>query len=128
MEERERKEDGHYLVFEVGGYPLAARIRDILGVYFEEARQGQEVMELSAIVGKGGSQSGYYLEVSGKEKNVLVKVDKVEPIKDLQLAVWLDFPKIMRRTGNKMVKGFFFDGSRMISLLDFEELLKKKER
>ncbi len=111
------------MVFEAGGYPLAAKLGQVRKAYFEgEAIPEGEILELGKILGRGQGESKYYLEVSASGRKIPVRVNKIEPIKDLQLAVWLEFPRLMRRPDNKMLKGFFFDGSRMIALLDFEQV------
>ena len=123
LEEKGRKQEEHYLVFEAGGYPLAARLSQIQKVYAQgETAPEEKAMDLGEIIGSKQKTGRYYLEVLAKGKTVPVLVDRIEPIKDLQLAVWLDFPGPMRRPGNKMIRGFFFDGSRMISLIDFMQV------
>ncbi len=115
------------MVFEAGGYPLAARLSQIRKVYGqEESAPEQGAVDLGELIGRKQKGGKYFLEVQGRGEMVPVQVDKIEPIKDLQLAVWLEFPRLMRRPGNKMIRGFFFDGSRMISLIDFDQVFSAR--
>jgi hypothetical protein len=121
--EIERNEEEHYLVFDICGYPLAVRISQVERVLDDDAPDsGLDVLDLAGIMGCAKTEAGFRLQIMIKDKIRSVRVDRVEPIKDLRLAVWLDFPKIMRRANNKMLEGFFFDGSRMISLINFERV------
>lgn len=121
--EQERKEEENYLVFDVGGYPLAVRISQLERVLDDDAPDsGMDTMDLAGLLGCRQKKAGFRLQIIIKDKIKSVQVDRVEPIKDLRLAVWLDFPNIMRRADNSMIEGFFFDGSRMISLINFERI------
>jgi len=116
-------------VFEAGGYTLAARLSQVRKVHFESGEADEKnAVDLGELLGSRQKLGRYYLEVLVKGDLIPVLVDKIEPIKDLQLAVWLDFPRIMRRSFNRMLKGFFFDGSRMISLIDFEQVFGEKDK
>ena len=123
MVEEAKKAEENYLVFEAGGLPLAVRISQVRRVLEKTALDpGMEILDLAKILNLKLKSSALGLEVIARNKTSSVLVDRVEPIKDLRLAVWLDFPRLMRRKNNRMIKGFFFDGSRMISLIDFEEI------
>jgi len=123
LDEIERKEEEHYVVFDVGRYPLAVRISQVERVLDDDAPDsGVDTLDLAGILGCKKERAGFRLQIMITDKIKSVQVDRVEPIKDLRLAVWLDFPKIMRRADNKMIEGFFFDGSRMISLINFERV------
>ncbi len=108
---------------------MAAGIGQIKKAYADdEARPEGETFALSSVFGRKPEVVSLCLEVLARGRKIPVLVDKIEPIKDLQLAVWLEFPRVMRRPENRMLKGFFFDGSRMISLIDFEQVLAGKGR
>ena len=127
METKEKR--GAYLIFESGGYALAVRLEQIERVW-EKSDLGfsGEVIDFGSILGVRDEELRYCLEVKSKGELRRVLVSKIEPIKDLQLAVWLDFPKIMRNKRNEMIEGFFFDGSRMISLIDLERVAWERVR
>jgi len=123
LAEKERKEGENFLVFDVGGYPLAVRISQVRKVMDKNSADPDlEMVDLTQILGNRMKTADFRLEVMMEGKAKSVPVDFVEPIKDLRLAVWLDFPKIMRRKNNKIIEGFFFDGSRMITLIDLERI------
>jgi chemotaxis signal transduction protein len=123
LAEKERKEGENFLVFEVGGYTLAVRIGQVLKVMDKNSADPDlEMVDLTEILGNRMKSADFRLEVMMEGKVKSVPVDYVEPIKDLRLAVWLDFPKIMRRKNNKIIEGFFFDGSRMVTLIDLERI------
>ncbi len=122
MVESAKKAEENYLVFEAGGFPWAVRISQVRRVLDKSALDPQmENLDLARMLGLELKQAGYALEIAVRDRTRAVLVDRVEPIKDLKLAIWLKFPQIMRRKNNRMVEGFFFDGLRMISLIDFEQ-------
>lgn len=111
------------MIFGVGGYPLAVRISQVERVLDDDTPEAvMDMLDLAGLLGCKLKKSGFRLQIIIKDKIKTVQADGVEPIKDLQLAVWLEFPAIMRRAENRMIEGFFFDGSRMISLINFERL------
>jgi hypothetical protein len=119
--EAERKYEEHFLVFDVGGYPLAVRISQVERVLDEDAPDSAvDPLDLAGMLGGKPAPDGFRLQILIRDKVRSVQVDQVEPIKDLRLAVWLEYPRIMRRAANRMLEGFFFDGSRMIALINFE--------
>lgn len=121
MEAKEKR--GGYLIFESGGYALAVRLEQVERVLEKDALGfSGEGVDFGSILGLKDEGANYCLEVKIKGELRRVLVSKIEPIKDLQLAVWLDFPKIMRDARNGMIEGFFFDGGRMISLIDLERV------
>jgi len=123
LTEAERKAEENYLVFEAGGFPLALRISQVVKVLDKQAAQpGTENLNLAEMLGAKTKKSEFRLELLVKDKIKSAAVDKVEPIKNLRLAIWLDFPGLMRRKHNQIIEGFFFDGSRMISLINLERL------
>lgn len=121
MTETGKKADENYLVFEAGGYPLAIRISQVRKVLARASLDpGVEKIDLGKIFHCPMPSPGFGLELMVKDGIKSVLVDGVEPIKDLRLAVWLSFPELMRRKNNRQIEGFFFDGSRMISLINFD--------
>ncbi len=122
MVESAKKAEEDYLVFEAGGFPLAVRISQVRRVLDKLAIDPEmETLDLAKMLELKLASAGYGLEIIVKDKVKSVPVDRVEPIKDLKLALWLKFPQIMRRKNNRMIEGFFFDGLRMISLINFEQ-------
>ena len=109
LAEKARKEGENFLVFKVGGYALAVRISQVRKVMDKNsADPNLEVVDLTQILGNRMKTTDFRLEVMMEGKVKSVPVDFVEPIKDLQLAVWLDFPKIMRRKNNKIIERVLF--------------------
>jgi len=120
--EPDKRDEENYLVFEAGGFPLAVRISQVRRVFDKSSLDpAVETFDLAKMLNMNLKAGGYGVEISIKDKTAAVPVDRVEPIKDLRLALWLKFPQIMRRKNNRMIEGFFFDGFRMISLINFEQ-------
>ncbi len=110
-----------YLPFLAGGYYLAVNLSQLLRVVERIEEPEPEVFNLSQYLAGKGEKARYYLEILAGGKKRFIAVDEIEPVKDYQLALWLDFPKIMRRRENQAISGFFFDGMKMIALIDFEK-------
>jgi hypothetical protein len=119
--ETDKKAEENYLVFEAGGYPLAIRISQVRKVLTAADQDPNlEKIDLGKILHCPLPNPAFGLELVVKNRIKSVLVNRVEPIKDLRLAVWLSFPELMRRKNNRLIEGFFFDGARMISLINFE--------
>ncbi len=114
------EKEEYYLCFQAGGYFLAVSLDQILQVR-EISGDEEDVFDLSKYLSGRESEGNYLLEINvgGEKRNILV--EKIEPIRDFNLAIWLNFPEIMRNEKNRVIKGFFFDGMRIFSLIDFNQ-------
>ena len=117
----EKEEAGAYLPFSAGGYHLAVDLAQLLRVVEKTEELKPEVFDLSKFLSGEEGKVKYYLEILAQGKKRFIGVDEIEPVKDYQLALWLDFPRIMRRKENRALSGLFFDGIKMVALIDFEK-------
>jgi len=120
------------LVFKVGEYSLALPLNVLRKVYDAQGlpprSPGSRVLDMYQITGaSAGASPGYWIEMEVGERRYLMPVESVEEIRELSLAVPLDYPDALRREETSFVKSLYFDGLRMIAEISPEELAHMTE-
>jgi chemotaxis signal transduction protein len=125
-------EGRQFLVFKEGQFTLALGIESLKRLYDAESLPprtiGTRMLDLHEITGaEGEGGHGYWIEMEIGQSRYLMPVQEVEGIRELSLAVVMEYPRILRRPDTNYIKRMFFDGLRMIIELDSEALVGATE-
>lgn len=123
--------DQAHLVFRLEGYVFALEIQHVQRVHDLEMSRGPlpewgEEVDLARFfgIGRGGRpERAFRVDMLVGNQPWCFRADAVEDIQDFALALTLPFPPLLRREDNLSLKGFFFDGARLIHQLDAVELM-----
>jgi len=125
-------EADQYLIFREGKFSLALWINSIKKLYDTETppprTRETRMLDLKQLTGSGSSAANnYWIELEVRDKKYLMPIEQVEGIRELSLAVVMDYPGVLVKPETRFLRRMFFDGLRMIVELDPEGLAQIAE-
>ena len=120
-------EGRQYLVFKEGIFTLALKIEAIKKLHDAQTipprTPGTRMLDLQDLTGAETEVThGYWIEMEVGSHRYLMPVEEVEGIRELSLAVVMDYPPALQRPDVNYMPRIFFDGLRMIVELDPQAL------
>ena len=119
-----------HLVFQLAGYAFAVDILDVakvhdLGAGADLLEWGEELdlARYFRVQREAGKPPNFRVDMLVGNQPWSFAADAVEDIQDFGLALFLAFPPLLRARENLALKGFFFDGTRLIHQLDAPEMM-----